>query len=57
MITEEGYTTVTAKVTNKTGKEITQEQYYIDLLDKNDKRVITLLANVPGGLKPNETKK
>lgn len=56
MNTNDGYTTITAKVTNKTNKEIKKEQYYIDLLDKNDKLVITMLVNVPDGLKPKETK-
>lgn len=51
-----GITVFTADLTNITKKEIKEENYYIDLFDKKGNLVITLLACVPGGLKPNETK-
>lgn len=57
MVEKDGSTTIfTADLTNTTKKEIKIEEYYIDLYNKDDKLVITLLAFVPYGLKPNETK-
>ncbi|MBR2587784.1 MAG: FxLYD domain-containing protein [Bacilli bacterium] len=56
MVEKDGSTIFTADLTNTTKKEIKIEEYYIDLYNKDDKLVITLLAFVPYGLKPNETK-
>lgn len=49
-------TTFKAAVTNITDKTIKTENFDIDLLDKNNKVLITLRANIPNGLKKNETK-
>ena len=56
LTTKDGQTTFTANVTNVTNKDIKTENFDIDLLDKNDKVVITLRANIPNGLKKHETK-
>lgn len=55
--TKDGQTTFTADVTNISNKDIKTEDFDIDLLDKKDKAVITLRANIPNGLKKGETKK
>ena len=57
LVTKNGQTTFTADVTNVTNSDIKKEDFDIDLLDKNDKVIITLRANIPNGLKKNETKK
>lgn len=57
MITEKGYTTFTADVTNVSGADIDTERLHIDLKDKDGKVVIKLLAYIPNGLKSGEVKK
>lgn len=55
LITEKGYTTFTAIVTNE-GEDNNIEKFHIELLDKKGKVVIRLLGYMPGGLKKGETK-
>lgn len=57
LLTKNGQTTFTADVTNTTSKDIKTEDLDVNLLDKNNKVVITLRAHIPNGLKKNETKK
>lgn len=56
LMTKDGQTTFTASVVNTTKEEIKNTNYKIDLLDKKERVVITLIANVPNGLKPSEIK-
>lgn len=56
LMTKNGQTTFTASVINTTNTDIKNSNYKIDLLDKKERVVITLIANVPNGLKPNEMK-
>lgn len=57
LATNNGQTTFTADATNTTNKNIKKENYNIELLDKKEKVLITLRANIPGGLNKGETKK
>lgn len=56
MVTEKGYTTFTATVTNESEEDIVTERVHINLLDKNGNSVIKLLGFIPGGLKKGESK-
>lgn len=57
LITENGYSTFSADVTNTTQADSNIGDVNIVLKDKDDNEVITLRANIPGeSLKPNETK-
>ena len=57
LITEKGYSTFTADVTNTTQTNSNISDVNIVLKDKNGNNVITLRGNIPGEpLKPNETK-
>ncbi|MBR3198617.1 MAG: hypothetical protein IKG27_01225 [Bacilli bacterium] len=53
LITDKGYTTFNATVTNTGDTENTIEEVYIDLIDKTGKNSISLKATI-GKLKPNE---
>lgn len=57
LITKNGQTTFTADVTNITDDDIKKENFDINLLDKDNKVLITLRANIPNGLKKNESRK
>lgn len=57
LITKNGQTTFTADVTNVTNENITKENFNINLLDKDNKVLITLRANISNGLKKGESKK
>ena len=56
LITEKGYTTFNADVTNTNSEETNFENININLLDKDGNVVITLLGNIGTGLKANETR-
>ena len=56
MVTEDGYTTFKATVTNVSEEDIKLENFYIDLKDKNGNSIIKLLGFIPGGLKKGEVK-
>lgn len=56
MLTEKGYTTFTADVTNISKEDISSEKLHISLKDKDGKEKIKLLAYIPGGLKVGEVK-
>lgn len=56
MLTENGYTTFTADVTNVSKADIKNERLHISLRDKDGKEKIKLLAYIPGGLKVGEVK-
>ena len=56
MLTEKGYTTFTADVTNVSKEDIKNEKLHISLKNKDGKEVIKLLAYIPGGLKVGEIK-
>ena len=56
LITEKGYTTFSADVTNTNSEETNFENININLLDKDGNVVITLLGNIGTGLRQNETR-
>ena len=56
MITDNGYTTFTADVTNTASEPTDFENVNIVLKDKDGNVVITLLGNIGTGLKQNETR-
>ncbi len=56
MITNKGYTTFTADVTNTAAEPTDFENINIELRDKDGNIVITLLGNIGTGLKQNETR-
>lgn len=56
LITEKGYTTFTADVTNTTDEDSTISDVNIILKDKDDNDVITLRGNIGEPLKSNETR-
>lgn len=56
LITEKGYSTFTADVTNTTQDNSTISDVDIVLQDKNGNEVITLRGNIGEPLKPNETR-
>lgn len=56
LITEKGYSTFSADVTNTTQNESNINDVNIVLKDKNGNDIITLRGNIGGPLKPNETK-
>ncbi len=56
LITEKGYSTFTANVTNITSENINQEQVNIALKDKDGNTVINLVGVIGNELKPNETR-
>ena len=56
MLTEKGYTTFTADVTNVSKENIETERLHISLKNKDGKEIIKLLAYIPGGLKVGEIK-
>lgn len=56
MVTDNGYTTFTATVTNESENDITNERLSINLLDKNGSSLIKLLCYIPDGLKKGESK-
>ena len=56
MLTENGYTTFSADITNVSGEDISKERLHVVLKDSNGKEVIKYLAYFPGGLKKDETK-
>lgn len=56
MLTEKGYTTFTADVTNVSKENIETEKLHISLKNKDGKEIIKLLAYIPGGLKVGEIK-
>lgn len=55
LITEKGYTTFTATVTNE-GEDKKEVKFHIELLDKNKKVIIKLLGYIPGEIKKGESK-
>ena len=55
LITEDGYTTFTADVTNTSAENSTISDVDIVLQDKDGNEVITLRGNIGEPLKPNET--
>lgn len=56
LITDKGYTTFSADVTNTKEEPTTFENVNIELKDKDGNIVITLLGNIGAGLKQNETR-
>lgn len=54
LITDKGYTTFTADVTNTNQSENKIKNVYIDLKDKDNKIIISLKGNLKLGLKSNE---
>lgn len=56
LITEDGYTTFTADVTNTSAENSTISDVDIVLQDKDGNEVITLRGNIGEPLKPNETR-
>lgn len=56
MITDNGYTTFTADVTNTGDDALTFENINIELRDKEDSVVVVLLGNIGSNLKSNETR-
>lgn len=56
LITEKGYSTFSADVTNTTQNESNINDVNIVLKDKNGNDIITLRGNIGEPLKPNETK-
>lgn len=54
LITDGGYTTFTADVTNTSDEESDIENVNIELKDANGNTVVTLLGNIGSPLKPNE---
>lgn len=56
LITEKGYSTFSADVTNTTQNDSNISDVNIVLKDKNGNDIITLRGNIGGPLKPNETK-
>lgn len=56
MITDNGYTTFTADVTNTGDDALDFENINIEFRDENDSVVVVLLGNIGSDLKPNETR-
>lgn len=56
MIEKNGYTTLTATVTNESENDSETEKYYINILDKEKNIIIKFLGYIPGGLKKGESK-
>lgn len=56
MLTEKGYTTVSADVTNVSDNDITNERLHLSLKDKDSNESVKLLVYIPNGLKKGETK-
>lgn len=56
LITDDGYTTFTADVTNVSEEVSTVENVHIELKDENGTVVISLVGNVGAGLEPGATK-
>lgn len=57
LVTENGYTTFKATVTNNSETDIKDEELYINLKDKDGNVIVKLLGFIPDGLKKGESKK
>lgn len=56
LFTKNNQTTFTAEVKNITGDDNPNKNLYIDLINKKGEVEITLVANMPGGMKKYESK-
>jgi len=56
MITDNGYTTFTAEVTNTSEEVLNTENINIELRDEEGNIVVVLLGNIGTDFKPNETR-
>lgn len=57
LITKNNQTTFSADVTNVSKEDIKTENLNVDLINKKKQTVITLVANIPNGLKKGESKR